>query len=810
MPLQKLQFKPGVNRENTTYSNEGGWYSCDKVRFRSGYPEKIGGWVPATPGYTYDGVCRALINWIDLDSNDLLGVGTHKKYYIVYGGTYRNITPLRTTSNPIDNDPIATTNGSSIIIVTATANGAQVGDYVTLSGVVGPTIGGIDVDAINAEHEIINVLTSNTFEIDLGPGNVATSTTTGGGATVDADFQISVGLPVFTIGTGFGAGVWNGTNRTAQALLVYTSGIGTSPNALLDNVSTTINVDSTTGFTGSGFIQINSEVISYSGVTGTTFTGCVRGATISGSSTPATFHCVAPITGSATPAPISVRQVVGVLGTTGWGLASDVNFGVGQQLRLWSHDTFGQDLLINPRGSKIYYWANDTSTFPNALELTTDVPIEATNQVLVSDVSRFVICMGCNEFGGTDFDPMLIRWSDQENPNVWTPTATTQAGEQRLSAGSNTVVAKKSRQEILIWTDAALYSMQYLGPPYVWGFQLLMDNISIMSPNAVTIANNISFWMGTDKFYAYSGRVENLPCTVRQYIFNDLSFDQSYQVISGTNEGFSEVWWYYVSKEEVAKATEESRDPTVDKYVIYNHLEGTWVYGTLNRTAWLDSPLQNKPFAAVGTTTTGTLVFHETGTDDVTTDSPKPIEAFIESSDFDIGDGHNFGFIWRILPDLSFVNSTGNLTPECNMSVLSRINSGANYRGLTALSPQGINSTAVVIPVINTDNFPSSGYLLIDNEKIQYTGKTLTSFTGCVRGAFNTTAEPHAVNNSVSYYTTQSDVYRTATYPIEQYTGQIYTRVRGRQIAFKISSTKLGTAWQLGSPRIDIRPDGRR
>lgn len=809
MPLKKIQFKPGINKENTNYSNEGGWYECDKVRFRSGYPEKIGGWVRATPGNFYAGVCRTLINWVDLDSNDLIGLGTHKKYYVLYGGQYKDITPLRPTLNPLGNNPLSTTTGSSIITISAANNGAGLGDYVTLSGVPGPTFAGIDSDVINSEHEIIEVLDGNTFQIDLGIGNEATSTTVGGGASVDAEFQINIGLPVYTVGTGWGAGVWNGTNKTAQAILVYTSGAGTSPNALLDNVSTSINVDSTIGFTNSGFIQINSEVISYTGKTATSFTGCVRGATINGAATPATFHCQAPVTGSATPASIKVWQVVNTLGATGWGFPSDINFGVGQQLRLWTHDNYGEDLLISPRGGPIYYWANNTSLFPRAIELVTDVPIIATNQVLVSDTSRFTIAMGCNSYGSSTFDPMLVRWSDQENPNVWEPMATNQAGEQRLSSGSFIVTAKKSRQEILVWTDAALYSMQYLGPPYVWGFQLMMDNISIMSPNAATTANNITFWMGTDKFYAYSGRVENLPCTVRQYVFSDLAFEQSYQVVSGTNEGFSEVWWYYVSKQEVFNATTEGRDPTVDKYVIYNHLEGTWVVGSLNRTAWLDSPIQNRPIGAVGTTEIGTLVFHETGNDDAATDSPQPINAFIQSSDFDINDGHNFGFIWRLLPDVTFANSTGN-SPEVNMSILSRINSGTNYRGLTSLSPQGINSTATTIPVINTSNFPTSGYILINNEKIQYTGKTLTSFTGCTRGALLTTAAAHPVHSEVSYFTAQTDVYKTATYPVEQFTGQIYTRVRGRQVAFRITSTKLGTTWQLGSPRIDIRPDGRR
>ena len=821
MPLQKLNFRPGVNRENTNYTNEGGWYDCDKIRFRSGFPEKIGGWTRATPGLGFKGICRALINWINLQSANLLGIGTHTKYYVVRDmSTYNDITPLNKPPQTLGNNPFATVDGSSIITVTAIAHQAQGGDYVSFEDVAGITIGGIDVDVLNDSNGGVGfqILTpipnSNEFQIDLGPDNVATSTTTGGGAAVKAYFQLNIGLPAFIIGTGFGAGEWNGTNTTVSANLVQTppaTGI-----IYLDATSTTVNVDSTVGFANSGYIQIENELISYTGITPTSFTGCVRGATLNGSSSPATNHAVNPVPN---PRPIKVNQVIGLLGTTGWGEASDVNFGVGQQLRLWAHDNFGQDLLLAPRGGKVYYWENNTATYPRAVTLESlasdagfdpdEVPVQ-TNQILVSDVSRFVIAMGSQSFGDptATFNPMLVRWSDQENPYEWTPASTNQSGEQPLSNGSYIMCAKKSRQEILIWTDSAIYSMQYLGPPYVWGINLLMDNISIMSPNSVATANNMSFWMGTDKFYVYSGRVDTLPCTVRQYIFQDLDFSQRFQVIAGTNEGFSEIWWYYVSKEETLRANNEQRDPTVDKYVVYNHLDKVWYYGSLRRTAWLDSPLQDYPLAALGNTEEGTIVFHEIGVDDGATASPQPIAAYIQSSDFDIGDGYNFGFIWRIIPDITFAGSTDS-NPQVNMSLLGRRNSGSNYQGLTALT-NPTSTTQTTLSVVDTTNFPSSGVLIIDSEKITYTGKTPTSFTGCVRGALATTPLAHSANETVSQYQLQLDVTKSSSYPVEQFTGQIYTRMRARQMGLRVESTKLGTTWQIGSPRIDIKPDGRR
>ena len=757
MPLQKLQFRPGVNREGTNYSNEGGWYECDKVRFRSGFPEKIGGWTRATPGYTYVGVCRMMINWVDLAQNNLLGVGTNLKYYINRGlGIYYDITPIRLerTGGSALTNPFTTTVGSATVRVTDSANGAIVGDYVTFSGAT--TVNGIPDDELNTEHKITNVLDVNTYEIEVT--SVATSSGSGGG-TVDAVYQINIGGAIYTIGNGFGAGIWNGAVTTVNADLVYTSGTG---NIWLNSSSTTINVDDTTGFSASGTLLIDSEIITYSGKTSTTFTGCVRGT----SETPAVSHGVDPT--AVTPPAIKVYQVTSLAGTTGWGEGSDTAFGIGQQLRLWTNDNYGEDLLINPRGGPIYYWYDNTSTYPPAVTLESlasgsiapgtaytyqDFVPKNTNQITVSDVNRFVIAMGSNNYDptdpNTDFDPLLVRWSDQENPFDWVPTATNQSGEQRLTNGSFIMSSKKTRQEILIWTDAAIYSMQYLGPPYTFGFQLLMDNISMMSPNAATVINNVAYWMGTDKFYSYSGRVETLPCSLRQYIFNDISFEQRFQTVCGSNEGYNEVWWYYVSNTEVALAAQESRDPTIDRYVVYNHLERVWYYGSMRRTFWLDSPLQSYPLAAYGNdtdTATNTLLFHENGTDDASTASPAPFTAYIQSSDFDIGDGHNFGFVWRIIPDITFTGSNSGY-PKVTMEVRPRQFSGSPY------GPTDVDTV-----------------------------QTTQQYTPVVK-----------------------------SYTVEQYTPQVYTRIRGRQIAFRIESAdQLGVAWQLGSPRIDIRPDGRR
>ena len=746
MPLQKLQFRPGINRENTSYTNEGGYYAANKIRFRSGQPEKVGGWaadtgtnlsaLKPTTG-TLWGVCRALWNWLNLTGYNLLALGTNFKYYIQNGtnGFYYDVTPLRTTT-AAGEVTFAASNGSTTITVTDAGHGAQTGDFVTFSGAV--SLGGnITATILNAEFQI-TYLSTNQYTITSSVAATASDSGNGGSAVIGA-YQITSGNPVYTQNVGWGAGTWGG--------IVF----GTATNQLdgaINNSVTTITVDDASAFAASGNILIDSENISYATKNSTQFLGCVRGLSGKGSGAAASHADNAAVVQSTT--------------FTGWGAAAPAGQGIGQQLRTWSQSNYGEDLIFNPRGGALYYWANSASatTFSRGQYLgpstavvtksgtiTTDASCPTVaNFVMVSDASRFVLAFGVNDYGSTVQDPLLIRWSDQESFATWIPAITNQAGSYRLSHGSQIITAMQTRQEILVLTDSAIYSMQYLGPPYVWSFQIMGDNISIAGPNAIATANNITYWMGTDKFYMYSGRVQTLPSSLRQYVYNDINLDQSFQFMAGTNEGYNEVWWQYCS----------SGSNVINRYVIYNHLDNVWYYGNWDnyqdvsqgRTAWLDSALRAYPMATTygvaGGSTNTLLVYHESGVDDGTVNPSVPIVAQVTSSDFDIGDGHNFGFVWRLIPDLTFDGSDVN-QPTAMFTVLPRANSGAPYG--PANNPD----------VVSTQNY--------QNQR---------------------------------------------TYAIQQFTQQVYVRIRGRQMAFKISSDELGVQWQLGVPRIDIRPDGRR
>jgi len=733
MPLQKLALRPGVNRESTSYANEGGYYASNKIRFRSGMPEKVGGWeadtgtnistLQPTTGKLW-GVCRALWNWINLSGYNLLALGTNLKYYIQSGtnGFYYDVTPLRTTTTAGEVTFAAST-GSTTITVTDAGHGAQTGDFVTYSGAV--SLGGnITAAILNAEFQIA-YLSSNQYTITTSVAAAAGDSGNGGGSVVGA-YQITTGNAVFTQNVGWGAGTWGGVIP------------GTATNQLngaINNSVTTITVDSTTAFTAAGNILIDSENISYTSKNSTQFLGCTRGLSGTGSGA-ATSHA-------------DNATVVQSTTFTGWGAPAPAGQGIGEQLRLWSQSNFGEDLIFNPRGGGLYYWAVNANPtiFDRGTLLTAGDTPDICNFVMVSDASRFVICFGVNNYGSALQDPMLVRWSDQEDYTQWTPSITNQAGSYTLSHGSQIITAIQTRQEILVLTDSAIYSMQYLGPPYVWSFQILGDNISIAGPNAIATANNITYWMGTDKFYMYSGRVQTLPCTLRQYVYNDINLTQSFQFMAGTNEGYNEVWWQYCSAD----------SDVIDRYVIYNHLDNIWYYGDWSnytgtafqgRTAWLDSALRAYPMAATygvaGDNANALLVYHENGVDDGTVNPANPIVAQVTSSDFDIGDGHNFGFVWRLIPDLSFDGSDVN-APTAMFTVLPRANPGAPY---------GSSNNPDVVSAQNYQN--------------------------------------------------------QRTYEIQQFTQQVYVRIRGRQMAFKVSSDEIGVQWQLGVPRIDIRPDGRR
>lgn len=701
MPLKKIVFKPGVNRENTRYTTEGGYYDCDKIRFRQGTPEKIGGWVPNSLN-TFLGVCRSIWIWATLSYVNLIGVGTNLKFYISRGSQFYDVTPIRDAVTLTG--PFAAVNGSPIITVTDNNHGCENGDFVTFNGATG--LGGaITATVLNDEYQV-TFIDANTYTINVGVN--ATAGDIGNGGTVRAVYQINTG-PAYAVPlNGWGAGpwgygawgigtssndslrLWNQSNYGQDlvfgprggAIYYWAADVGVSP------VPVTITVASPAQFSANVPLTDGTPIILET-----------SGALPTGLTTGTTYYVRNSIITTGT-------SVFNVSTTPTGGLSNTTGAGSGTQ-------------YISARA---YNLANHGGA--------SDVPT-IQNFVYVSDIYRFVFAFGCNDYNSTDQNPMLIRWSDQEDAVNWTPSATTQAGSLTLSRGSEIISVIQTRQELLILTDSAVYSLQYLGTPYVWGATLITDNISIEGQNCVALASGVVYWMGIDKFYKYDGRVQTLRCDLRQYIFNDINEQQASQIFAGTNEGFNEVWWFYCS----------ANSNTIDKYVVYNYLEDIWYYGTMERTAWLDSGILDYPIAA---TYDNTLVLHENGLDDNTDGNITAINSYITSSEFDIEDGHDFGFIWRIVPDITF-------------------------RGSTAASPQ---ATMTLIPLKNS----GSGY-----------------------------TTPPSVGG-LDYGT----VTRTATVPIEAFTQYVYVRVRGRQLAFKIESNQLGTTWQLGAPRIDIKSDGRR
>jgi len=699
MPLQKLTLKPGVNRENTRYTNEGGWYESDKVRFRQGTPEKIGGWLRISAN-TFAGYCRSLWNWVTLAGQNLLGVGTSVKFYIENGGAYYDITPIRaenTLTNPFTTDTATNAGGYTTVTVTATAGFAN-GDYVTFYG--GSAVGGVTV---SGEYQL-TYLTAVTYTIQVS--GTASSNATGGG-TVYAVYQVTTGSATYVPVVGWGASTWgNGVWGVGGTVTPSNAGI---------RIWNQTNWGQNLIYGPRGFpLYYWDAAIGYQNttVTMTIASPCVVTCSLGLlDGTPITLSTTGALPTGLLP---GTTYYVKYLTASTFNLAATSG---GAAINTSGTQSGTQS--VSPRGVLLSSLAGSDGYCPLYQ-----------NTFTVSDASRFLIVFGTNDYGSTTLDPMLIRWSDQESLTTWYPAITNQAGSVRLSHGSEIVTTLQSRQEIVVWTDSSLYSLQYLGPPYVWGTQLLADNVSIIGPNAAVMASGVSYWMGVDKFYKYDGRVQTLRCDLRQYIYSDINLAQAEQVFGSTNEGFNEVWWFYCS----------STSSTIDKYVIYNYVEDIWQYGSMARTAWLDSGLRDYPLAA---TYSNNIVEHENGVDDGTLSPATAIEASITSSQYDIGDGHNFAFVYRMLPDLTFRGSTGGTTPAVTMYL------------------QGLNNSG-------------SGITQSGNAGVTYNGPA-----------------PSVIN-------------------VDEFTGQVYIRIRGRQMQMKITSNTLGTQWQLGAPRIDIRPDGRR
>jgi hypothetical protein len=711
MPLKKLQLRPGVNKENTRYANENGWYDSEKVRFRQGTPEKIGGWQRISTN-TFLGICRSLWNWVTLAFSNLLGVGTNLKFYVVNGGVYYDITPLRVTTT-LGTNPF-TGNGTTTVTVTATSHGAITGDYVTFSGVTGAYS-----TLLNAEYSI-TVVNSSSYTITTS--SVVASGATGGSA-VSAAYQISVGYETQVPFNGWGAGSWGagtwGNGGTSNAALCLWS-------------QNNYGEDLIFGYRGGAmYYWYGGGSLSTRGVLLNSLGGSVTFTNAS-----PTVLTLSTTFSNGTPVQFAAS------GSLPTGISAGVTYYIENSVGLTANISLIQ-------GSSTY--VNTSSTGSGVyISVLGDVPT-VQNLIMVSD-NRFVFAFGCNYYGSSTKNPMLIRWSNYQDPFNWTRAVDSQANYMILSHGSEIVTVVQTRQEMVVFTDSSIYSLQYVGLPGVWNQQILGDNISIIGPNAAVIASGRVYWMGIDKFYVYDGRVNTLNCDLRKYIYQDINLDQNQQVFCSTNEGFNEVWWFYCSiTGPDGTGTAINPNTTIDRYVVYNYVEsdgkggtGIWYHGSMARTAWLDSGLRNYPVAA---TYNYNLVNHEVGVDDNTTGTPTPIDSYISSSEFDIDDGDRFGFVYRMLPDMTFEGSTAT-SPSAVMTLIPMQNSGSGY------------------------NDPTS-----------------------IAGSDNAT------------------VTRTARIPIEKFTGQVYIRVRGRQMIMKVSSTgdaALGVQWQLGNPRIDIRADGRR
>jgi len=767
VPLQKVEFRPGVNRETTNYANEGGFFTVDKVRFRGGFAQKIGGWVNIGSAlYTFKGVCRSLWNYALRNGLNLLGVGTNQKFYVESGGIYNDITPLA-FSGTISDNPFRTTSGSQLVEVTSTGHDVTLGTFVTFSGATPLTGGGMSL-VMNGQFEVISVTGANSFVV-FAP-SVATSSVIGGGSLVIGQYDIDAGNAVYTTGVGWGGPPWGeggwGSNIPAGIPLRLWSQFNYGDDLIFAENEGEIyywTADTSTWARATTLEAKANSVVK----TTTTATAASGSVTL----------VVADATGINTGAVVSGSGVVsGTFVTAAWDGSTSVTISTATTSSL-------------------------TATAVSFSYAGRHVPNE-TNLVIDSPIDDFTICMGANPYDPTNFsttfDPLLVRWSDADDPYEWVPEVTNQSGEQRLASGSKIVAATSARQEIIIWTDTSVYSMQYLGPPFVFGFTLLDQDISIASQNAVINVNNAVYWMGTDKFYVYDGRVNTLPCTIRQHVYSTLNKDQIDQVMCGNNEPYSEIWWFYPGTSSTLN----------DQFVIYNYLENSWSYGNLTRTAFCPQTIRDNPqmafsiqssyldmavnetattltvintssyprsgtvqigseqitytgvssnnltgcvrgangtvaashaiYAPVTLTAPNQVLFHEVGWDDVSTGTPQPIDCFIESSDFDIGDGHNFGFVSRIIPDIKFLGSTVS-NPSLTISVYPR-------------------------------NYPGSAYGTPDVEQVN----------------------------------------ATAVLPYELYTEQLFTRVRGRQMAVRVGSSGLGVSWQMGALRLDIRQDGRR
>lgn len=871
MPLQALQFRPGVSRESTDYANSGGWYACDKVRFRSGMPERIGGWTPLAPEI-FLGACRNLVEWESLSSFLLLGLGTNLKYYINSNQIYYDITPIETsyaagtvsfstiygdlsanisatdTDLPVTSDapfdkafPIVVTIGtedifvqnvdnnkllnctrgfnnttpaahssaaivrSRSIILAAASNSSAVGNFVDIAGAT--AFAGYTASDLTGSFLIV-AATANYVAVDVGV--FANSYLTGqGGAGVTAEFEIDTGLEYATQGTGWGAGIWNS--------MVFNAGFSTL-SATINASATSITLVDASSFPASGYVMIDSEIIQYAGKSTNTLTGCTRGAT----SSTATGHMM-----GTTVRELAYAYAAPSTSNTFRAWNTPAVSGVNIPLRLWSADTFGQDLVFNVRNGPVYYWVASTglnadgSVDERGVNITdlviNSIPSDAwaptiASRVIVTD-ERHVVALGTNDYAllSTAQDPLLIRWCEQEDPLVWEPTQTNTAGFQRLTYGSKIITAEKTRQEILIWTDSALYSMRYLGPPYTFGFNTLSAEVTIASPNSVITTNNITYWMGIDKFYAYSGRVDTLPCALRQYVFDDINLSQLDQVYAGSNEKYNEIWWFYCSAE----------SNQANRYVVYNYLEKLWYYGQLPRTAWYDSHIRGFPIATMSQRTELEVTEVDNGgaiaavtvrrVGHYLVPPQSPISTVALSG---FGSGAQFRIEYTTTGGAGAVTILGGGDNYVVGDILTVL--GGSAESYALLQEYGLDDAITNPPSAVINYIESADFDIGDGDHFSFIKRIIpdVDFIGSKVTSPSVTLTVSARDFPGQGLFRSNDAAVTAgsrvSLQVYNYTTQTWIRIRGRQAAFSIGSNGVGVKWQLGVPRLEIQPDGRR
>ncbi len=824
MALSKIKLAPGIVSDTTNYSNSGGWFDCNLVRFRGGLPEKMGGWTRAYTSQTpLTGICRKMVSWSDTDSNRYTALPTDKKFYIDDSATITDISAAR-RSLTIGTDPITTTNLSSTIQITDINHGATLGDYVVVSGCA--TVGGVTSTSINTTHIITEVIDQDNFTIDTG--DAASSSTTGGGSGVVVDYLFYSSGGSTTSVSGWGAGGWGGADSPTISLVI-TSGIttDTATNTTVDGLAkSTVTITTPTAHGAAiNDWMIMSGVSAVGGMTvanlqkankilsvpsGTTFTIQVEGtatSSVTGGGAAVTLRIYSASTAygwSDSPSSTTTTAFSGMwsvdsygedmvacprnmvipfaLGTnpvattnasttvtitqTNHGYATGdapvlagltTTEGIGAIYLNGSHIitvtgddtyTFVADVAATGTGtgggalayaylSPLIYW--DVSAGGRAVSFSKMgsaytkkyMPYSAT-EVLTSDINRHVIALGTNPFDTTkSIDRMLIRFSDSNDPTNWDASDTTKtSGELRCSAGSYIVTGIQNREEIIVWTDTSLYTMNYVGAPYTYGLQLVGSGFDIIGPNSKAVAGSTAYWMGYNNFYSYNGRIEPMPCPVRDYVFLDINRSVGSRVYCSTDSGNNEIIWFYPSA-----ASEEN-----DRYVIYNYAEQVWYYGALCRSAWMDRGTYENPRAIC---TSGYLFVHESGTDDGSTTPATAINAYVESSPIEIEQGDHYGFVSRIIPDLSFRDTDLSIMPE-----------------------------PVVKFIVKPQNFPG--------------GQT---YSGNTREAERSSA---------------------ATLHVNRFTEQLFTRIRGRSIVLRVESDELGVSWRMGAPRLDIKADGRK